>query len=91
MMAQFWNEESGILTFEWMLLLTVLVIGIIGGLATIRNATNSEAKEVSNAVNALNHSYTVSASVGGTVASTGGIELSATTKSGVQATSFTDN
>jgi len=62
MMNRIWNEESGVLTFEWILLITVLVIGIIGGVAAMRNEINAKAKEVGGAVIALNCSYTLSAS-----------------------------
>lgn len=31
------NDEQGVLTFEWILLLALLVIGIVGGLAAVRD------------------------------------------------------
>ena len=28
-----WNDEAGVLSFEWTLLLTLVTIGVVGGLA----------------------------------------------------------
>jgi len=53
-------DESAVLTFEWILLLTLLVIGIVGGVASIRDALNIEASEVAQAINALNVNYEIS-------------------------------
>jgi len=61
MMNRIWNEESGVLTFEWILLITVLVIGVIGGVATIRNGINTQAKQTAGAIKALDVSYTLKA------------------------------
>ena len=29
-----WREDDGVLSFEWTLLLTLLTIGVVGGLAS---------------------------------------------------------
>lgn len=56
-----WNrimkDESGVLTFEWILLLTVLVIGITGGLSAVRDALLTELGDVAEAMIALDQSY----------------------------------
>ena len=36
--CRMWNEEEGVLSFEWTLLVTLLVLGIVGGLAGARDA-----------------------------------------------------
>lgn len=64
MMTRILNDESGILTFEWILLLTMLVIGIVGGLAVIRDAYIIEATETAGAVLALNQGYEIQPSIG---------------------------
>lgn len=46
--------RRGVLTFEWILLLTLLVIGIIGGLSATRNALLHELGDLSQGVEALN-------------------------------------
>jgi Flp pilus assembly pilin Flp len=48
------RRRRGVLTLEWILLITVLVIGIIGGLGAVRTAINSELLDLAAAINALN-------------------------------------
>ena len=54
-----WQEDEGVLTFEWILLLTVLVIGIVGGLSAVRDAVISELGDVAEAITNLDQSYTI--------------------------------
>ena len=61
MLKRFWREDEGILTFEWILLLTLLVIGVIGGVAGIRDAILHEAQGVVGAMVSLDQSYFVTA------------------------------
>ena len=48
------SKRRGVLTLEWILLVTVLVIGIIGGLGAVRNATIGELQDLAEAIEALN-------------------------------------
>lgn len=48
------RSRQGVLTLEWIMLVTVVVIGIIGGLAGVRNAVHSELHDLSDAITALN-------------------------------------
>jgi Flp pilus assembly pilin Flp len=54
-----WKEDEGVLTFEWILLITVLVIGIVGGLSAVRDAMITELGDVAQAMIALDQSYTI--------------------------------
>jgi Flp pilus assembly pilin Flp len=54
-----WNEEDGVLSFEWTLLVTLLTIGIVGGLAAARDAIIDELGDVAQAMLALDQSYTI--------------------------------
>jgi Flp pilus assembly pilin Flp len=47
-------QRRGALTLEWVLLVTVIVIGIIGGLGAVRNATNGELIDLAEAIEAIN-------------------------------------
>lgn len=58
-MNRIWREENGVLTFEWILLITVLVIGIVGGLSAVRDALIDELGDVSEGVVSLDQSYWV--------------------------------
>ena len=57
----FWQRDDGVLTFEWILLVTLLVIGIVGGLSSVRDAILSELGDVAAAAVAVDQSYSVAA------------------------------
>ena len=48
------RRRRGMLTVEWILMITVVVIGIVGGLAAVRNASLSELHDLAGAISALN-------------------------------------
>ena len=54
-----WQEQDGVLSFEWMLLTSLLCIGIVGGLAAGRDAVIDELGDVAQAMVALDASYTI--------------------------------
>jgi Flp pilus assembly pilin Flp len=54
-----WNDEAGVLSFEWSLLLALLTIGIVGGLVGARDAITDELGDVAEAMLALDDSYTI--------------------------------
>lgn len=50
-MKQLWHEDDGaILTAEFMLLATLLAIGLIGGIATLRDALITELADLAAAI-----------------------------------------
>lgn len=53
-----WYEDGGVLTFEWVLLITVIVIGIVGGYAATRDAVIDELGDIAGAVIAVDQSFT---------------------------------
>jgi hypothetical protein len=57
MLNRLWREDEGVLTFEWVLLVTVLVIGVVVGLAAVRDALNVELANVAGAMVSLNQGY----------------------------------
>lgn len=57
MITRFCSKSTGLLTFEWILLLSILVIGVIAGLSAVRDSLNSELTDVSAAVVNINQSY----------------------------------
>jgi hypothetical protein len=54
-----WTEDAGVLSFEWVLLVTLLTIGIVGGIAGARDAIIDELGDVAQAMMALDQSYTI--------------------------------
>ena len=53
------RKRRGVLTFEWILILAILVIGIVGGLAVVRDSQIIECSSVAEAIISLNSSYTI--------------------------------
>jgi hypothetical protein len=47
-------QRRGVLTLEWILLVTVIVIGINGGLVAVRTATIGELTDLAEAITHLN-------------------------------------
>ena len=47
-------RRKGSLALEWILLITIVVIGVLGGLAAVRNATVKEITDLSKAVEQIN-------------------------------------
>jgi Flp pilus assembly pilin Flp len=58
--CRLWKEEDGVLSFEWTLLVTLLTIGIVGGLAGARDAIIDELGDIAQGVVAADQSYTIS-------------------------------
>jgi len=54
-----WKEDEGVLSFEWILLVTLLVIGIVSGVAAARDAVIDEFGDVAQAMLALDQSYSI--------------------------------
>jgi hypothetical protein len=44
------RKRRGILTFEWILLISLLVIGVIGGLTAVRNSLICELNDLTNCI-----------------------------------------
>ncbi|MDO4569156.1 MAG: hypothetical protein Q4D38_02075 [Planctomycetia bacterium] len=59
MWKRIWTDSSGVLAFEWTLILTLLVIGIIGGMCAMRDTIIVKMADVADA--AVHVSHTVSA------------------------------
>ena len=58
-MSRMWKEEDGVLSFEWVLLVTLLTIGIVGGLAAARDAIIDELGDVAEAMISIDQSYSI--------------------------------
>ena len=58
-LLRLWTETDGVLSFEWVLLVTLLTIGIVSGLAGARDAIIDELGDVAEAAQAFNQSYSV--------------------------------
>lgn len=54
-----WREDDGVLSFEWVMVTTLLVISVVGGLAGARDAIIDELGDAAQAMLALDNSYTI--------------------------------
>jgi Flp pilus assembly pilin Flp len=54
-----WLEDDGVLSFEWTLLLTLLVVGIVGGVTAARDAIIDELGDTAEVMLAVDQSYHV--------------------------------
>lgn len=58
MMKKLWNDDAGfIISVEWLLVFTIVLLGLIIGLTNVRDAIDVELSEAANAILALNQSY----------------------------------
>lgn len=78
-----WQEDDGVLSFDWVLLVTIVVIGLVGGIATMRDAMIDEFGDTAEATLNIDQSYTYPGVV------VGGITVHASTYTDTQL-SYTD-
>lgn len=65
MLKNLWNDEVGaLLSAEFVLLATILVIGAIVGLKAVQEAITNELADVGQAISNVNQSYSWSGTVG---------------------------
>lgn len=57
LIQRMWKEEDGVLSFEWTLLVTLLTIGIVGGISAARDAIIDELGDVAQVMQAVDQSY----------------------------------
>ncbi len=59
LLSRIWRDDEGVLTFEWILLITIIAIGILGGISAVRDALLSELGDVTGAAVNIDQSYFV--------------------------------
>jgi Flp pilus assembly pilin Flp len=65
LLVRLWMDDRGaLIASEFLFVATILVIGIIVGLASVRDALNTELTELGNAILALSQGYSVSGQLG---------------------------
>jgi Flp pilus assembly pilin Flp len=67
-----WREEDGVLSFEWTVLTSLLTVGVVSGIATVRDAVIDEMGDLSQAMIALDQSYMIQPPLAAQVHTTGG-------------------
>ena len=77
LMKRFWTDEAGvIISSELILVVTILVIGLIAGLAALRDAVTMELGDTAAAIGFVEQDYTfLGTTNGGATASTSGSQF----------------
>ena len=58
MIQQFWkDDDAALISAELVCVMTILVLGMIVGLASVRDGVTTEAADLASAIGALNQSY----------------------------------
>lgn len=71
-LSRLWNDEAGfVISSELVLVATILVIGMIVGLTTVRDQVVQELADVAGAISDVNQSYSYSAVIGHTSSTAG--------------------
>ena len=58
-LTRMWHEQDGVLSFEWTMLASLLTVGVVAGVASIRDATIDEMGDLTRAMTSLDQSYRV--------------------------------
>ena len=59
-LKQAWDDEEGVLSFEWTLLCVLVVFGIVSGISAARDAIIDELGDLAGAVVGINQSFSFS-------------------------------
>lgn len=59
LLHRMWHEDEGVLSYEWVMLVTLLTIGIVGGLAAARDGIIDELGDAAQAMVALDNSFRI--------------------------------
>lgn len=59
LLSRLWSNDDGVLSFEWILLSTLLTIGIVGGLAAMRDSLIDELGDLAEATLNIDQSYSL--------------------------------
>ena len=59
LLVRLWRETDGVLSFEWTVLTSVLTIGAVAGIASVRDAVQDERADVAEAMTSLDQSYVI--------------------------------
>jgi Flp pilus assembly pilin Flp len=54
-----WHDTDGVLSFEWTVLTSLLTVGVVSGVAAVRDAVTDELGDVAQAMVSLDQSYAI--------------------------------
>ena len=59
LMLKLWNDDAGIVALEYLLVATIVGLGMVVGLAALEKALNAELTELGNAITSIDQSYAI--------------------------------
>ena len=59
LLQRMWREEEGVLSFEWTVLTSLLTVGVVSGIAGVRDAATDEMGDLAQAMVSLDQSYAI--------------------------------
>ena len=59
LLSRMWHEQDGVLSFEWTMLASLLTVGVVAGVASVRDATIDEMGDLTRAMTSLDQSYRI--------------------------------
>jgi Flp pilus assembly pilin Flp len=59
LLARMWHETDGVLSFEWTMLTSLLTVGVVSGVAAVRDSVTDEMGDLAQAMVSLDQSYYV--------------------------------
>ncbi len=57
MLLQLWQDDAGVVSLEYLLVATIIGLGLVVGLSNLEIALDTELTELANAITALDQSY----------------------------------
>jgi len=64
MFRKLWTDDAGVVSLEYLMLSTIVGLGLVVGISNLENALNVELTELANAILALDQSYSYEAQSG---------------------------
>lgn len=75
-MMKLWQDDDGIVALEYLLVATIVGLGLVVGLAAVEGALDNELTELANAISVLDQSYSFAGiSISGIASKSGSFAL----------------
>ncbi|MFN0018732.1 MAG: hypothetical protein ACKVP0_10770 [Pirellulaceae bacterium] len=58
-LSRMWHEQDGVLSFEWTMLASLLTVGVVAGVSSLRDGMIDEMGDLTRAMTSLDQSYRV--------------------------------
>lgn len=59
LLSRMWRDQEGVLSFEWTMLASLLTVGVVAGVAAVRDSVIDEMADLTYAMTSLDQSYRI--------------------------------